>query len=395
MECPEWGCVGVLWQCDSVTRNVGDVGAKSERNMVHDSCGRSRLWLSWQDQEHSKPNTKAKAKRKSTWIMWFDWGWARMTCWFFFPSTKSHDLCASWPSSTATAHPSRRTRPGIVYLKRLNFILDQDSEQGFGLVRLDFFFCLNRICSQFVLVVQWKHFSFQCLVRLDCPSSNNTQYIIFSMLHTQSPVPTYRPYHFNSVDPAEVTISPWHTLIRTAIKNGAIFEINYVGALGGENDFFFVEADAAEKRPNAKRNWWASSQELVRVTNGRSIIVSGGIVNEADLREVLPISKTFPCQFSRFPSWHIIIIVFLLLDWLQIQHKKSRATIRNLILFELVSQLFSSASSCHRLTLSSQKHKKPTVQSSQNRNLFSLQISMWPNLRTLLKTPKCRILSQW
>ena len=36
MECPEWACVGVLWQRDSVTRNVGDVGAKSERNMVHD-----------------------------------------------------------------------------------------------------------------------------------------------------------------------------------------------------------------------------------------------------------------------------------------------------------------------------------------------------------------------
>jgi ribonuclease P/MRP protein subunit RPP1 len=75
-----------------------------------------------------------------------------------------------------------------------------------------------------------------------------------------------------------------HTLIRTAIKNGAVFEINYVGALGGENDSILVEADAAENGPNAKRNWWASSRELVRVTKGRSIVVSGGIVNEADLR---------------------------------------------------------------------------------------------------------------
>ena len=33
MECPKWECVGVLWQRDSVTRNIG---AKSERNMVHD-----------------------------------------------------------------------------------------------------------------------------------------------------------------------------------------------------------------------------------------------------------------------------------------------------------------------------------------------------------------------
>jgi len=28
-----------------------------------------------------------------------------------------------------------RTRPGIVYLKRLNIVLDQDSEKGFGLVK--------------------------------------------------------------------------------------------------------------------------------------------------------------------------------------------------------------------------------------------------------------------
>lgn len=31
-----------------------------------------------------------------------------------------------------------RTRLGIIFLKRLNIILDQDSEKGFGLVR----FCL-------------------------------------------------------------------------------------------------------------------------------------------------------------------------------------------------------------------------------------------------------------
>lgn len=31
-----------------------------------------------------------------------------------------------------------RERPGIVYLKRLNIILDQDSEKGFGLVSFMF-----------------------------------------------------------------------------------------------------------------------------------------------------------------------------------------------------------------------------------------------------------------
>ena len=37
MECPEWECGGVLWQCDSVTQNVGDVRARLERNMIHDN----------------------------------------------------------------------------------------------------------------------------------------------------------------------------------------------------------------------------------------------------------------------------------------------------------------------------------------------------------------------
>jgi len=75
-----------------------------------------------------------------------------------------------------------------------------------------------------------------------------------------------------------------HTLIRTAIKNGAVFEVNYVGALGGENDSVVVEAGAAENGSNAKRNWWANTRELVRVTKGKGLIVSGGAVSEADLR---------------------------------------------------------------------------------------------------------------
>jgi ribonuclease P/MRP protein subunit RPP1 len=75
-----------------------------------------------------------------------------------------------------------------------------------------------------------------------------------------------------------------HTLIRTAIKNGAVFEINYVGALGGENESTLVDADAAESGSNAKRNWWANSRELVRVTKGKGLIVSCGAVSEADFR---------------------------------------------------------------------------------------------------------------
>ena len=39
MECLEWECGGVLWQRDSVTRNVG---ARLEQNMVHDNKGMNK-----------------------------------------------------------------------------------------------------------------------------------------------------------------------------------------------------------------------------------------------------------------------------------------------------------------------------------------------------------------
>jgi ribonuclease P/MRP protein subunit RPP1 len=75
-----------------------------------------------------------------------------------------------------------------------------------------------------------------------------------------------------------------HTLIRTAIKNGAVFEISYVGALGGENDSLLVDAGGAENGAGAKRNWWAAARELVRVTKGKSLVVGGGVVADQDFR---------------------------------------------------------------------------------------------------------------
>jgi ribonuclease P/MRP protein subunit RPP1 len=75
-----------------------------------------------------------------------------------------------------------------------------------------------------------------------------------------------------------------HTLIRTAIKNGAVFEITYAGALGGAGEPDLVDAGAAGSGISAKRNWWAAARELTRVTKGRGLIVSGGVVEEADIR---------------------------------------------------------------------------------------------------------------
>lgn len=75
-----------------------------------------------------------------------------------------------------------------------------------------------------------------------------------------------------------------HTLVRTALKNGAVFEINYVGALGGDHDITLIEAGAAESGATAKRNWWATAKEVTRVTKGKGLVVSGGVVAAGDLR---------------------------------------------------------------------------------------------------------------
>ncbi|KAF8900696.1 PHP domain-like protein [Gymnopilus junonius] len=138
-----------------------------------------------------------------------------------------------------------RTRPGIVYLKRLNIILDAESEKGFGLI--------NASVSLF----------------------NRYDLIALSAISAHS------PYNFPSIDLPRLPYHLKHTLIRSAIKNGAVFEINYVGALGGENDAVLIDANAAESGSGAKRNWWSSTRELI----------AGGVVAEADVRPPRDISN--------------------------------------------------------------------------------------------------------
>jgi len=57
-------------------------------------------------------------------------------------------------------------------------------------------------------------------------------------------------------------------MVRTALRNGAVFEIPYASALDS----------------SAKRNWWAAAREVVRVTKGKGLIVTGGGMVIADLR---------------------------------------------------------------------------------------------------------------
>ena len=57
-------------------------------------------------------------------------------------------------------------------------------------------------------------------------------------------------------------------MVRTALRNGAVFEIPYASALDS----------------TVKRNWWATGREVVRVTKGMGLIVTGGGMDVADLR---------------------------------------------------------------------------------------------------------------
>ena len=77
-----------------------------------------------------------------------------------------------------------------------------------------------------------------------------------------------------------------HTLIRTALKNGAAFEIDYSGALSNADD--------------ARRNWWAAARELTRVSKGKGIIGSGGTESDASLRAPRDVGNLYVRVFYLF-----------------------------------------------------------------------------------------------
>ncbi|KAI1795129.1 PHP domain-like protein [Ganoderma leucocontextum] len=160
--------------------------------------------------------------------------------------------------------PQLRRRPGVVYLKRLTIVLDENSEKGFGLTNGN-----SALFAPYDL--------------LALVPTTATSFSLACLTHTQ---PTPLTTHIISL-PLTLPRLPFnlkHTLIRTALKNGAVFEINYVGALGGEGDPGSTIPSGSESGAGAKRNWWAAAREVARVTKGKGILVSGGVFNEADLR---------------------------------------------------------------------------------------------------------------
>ncbi|KAI6042032.1 PHP domain-like protein [Pisolithus marmoratus] len=156
-----------------------------------------------------------------------------------------------------------KTRSGVLFLKRLTIVLDEESEKGFGLASAN-----ASIIEPYDIVAlvptTAATFSSACLTH-SLPSPLTAHIISLQLTSPRL------PFHLK------------HTLVRTAIKNGAVFEINYVGALGesGTGSSAFGVSDTG---PSAKRNWWAAAREVVRVTKGKGIIVSSGALAEADYR---------------------------------------------------------------------------------------------------------------
>ncbi|THH07911.1 hypothetical protein EW145_g3056 [Phellinidium pouzarii] len=142
-----------------------------------------------------------------------------------------------------------KPRPGVIFLKRLTIVLDEDSEKGNGLTASN-----SSLLALYDL--------------LALHPTNQTALSSACLTHTQ---PSALTTHIISL-PLTAPRLPFrlkHTLIRTAIKNGAVFEINYAGALHGEDE---------------RRNWWASARELARVSKGKGLIVSGDAEANTDLR---------------------------------------------------------------------------------------------------------------
>ncbi|KAG9097149.1 hypothetical protein FS749_006975 [Ceratobasidium sp. UAMH 11750] len=147
------------------------------------------------------------------------------------------------------------SRKDIVVLRRLTIILDEGSEKGFGLSTQH----ATNLASYDIIALQ--------------PTTANS-FSLACLTHTQ-PSPTTA--HIISIDAASATPQlPFRlklSLVRTAIRNGAVFEISYSGALASDE--------------SARRNWWAGAREVTRATKGKGLLLTGGGQKIADLRAPL------------------------------------------------------------------------------------------------------------
>ncbi|KAF8503221.1 PHP domain-like protein [Hysterangium stoloniferum] len=148
--------------------------------------------------------------------------------------------------------PKLKKRQGVLLLKRLTIILDDDSDKGNG-VNAQNAAILSNYDILSLRPTTTNSFSQACLTH-SLPSQQTAH--IISM-----PVTFPRlPFHLK------------HTQVRSALKNGSVFEIDYSGAVGAESE---------------RRNWWGGSRELVRVTKGKGILLSSGANDDRELRAPL------------------------------------------------------------------------------------------------------------
>lgn len=104
-----------------------------------------------------------------------------------------------------------------------------------------------------------------------------------------------------SLDAASAARSPFfvkRSLVNTAIANGAVFEVCYSravsspatgsglgkGASGGNHNEAESEATSKDSHLRARRNIVAVTRDLLRVTNGRGIILSSGAADIMGMR---------------------------------------------------------------------------------------------------------------
>jgi hypothetical protein len=98
-----------------------------------------------------------------------------------------------------------RKRPGIVYLKRLTIILDEDSEKGFGLVRHFVLYVIGKRLKN-CHIDECKYLSCATL-RSFSLGTHHSRNILFSML---DPFAAFSPdgtYNFLAIDTSPASVS--------------------------------------------------------------------------------------------------------------------------------------------------------------------------------------------
>ncbi|KAF8436490.1 RNase P subunit p30-domain-containing protein [Boletus edulis BED1] len=156
-----------------------------------------------------------------------------------------------------------KKRTGVVFLKRLTINIDEDSEKGFGLTSASV-----SVTDGYDLIALVPTtpatFSAACLTH-SLPSLLTAHIIALPLTLPRL------PFHLK------------HTLVSTAIRNGAVFEVNYAGAFG-DPELSHASLGVSDTGLTAKRNWWAAAREVVRVTKVKGVIVSGGVIGQGDYR---------------------------------------------------------------------------------------------------------------